>query len=371
MQLFNGNEKIELAKEKNKIQVRLSKTQYVSDALPVIRKYVDAQETDDTLLVTLELPEKAISFSEQTLISKTRVEKLQLADKVRQLTAFIGKYQIPFIHPNNLYLDGERLFVVYSGLQDILAPKENDATLFLKNMKALILSIFNQKSSYEKLLEGGSALNDKFSQSIVNAKNPEELFSIVRNELVETQEKVRATKQLVSKKRYQMYRFAGVFAIVIALVSVIFLYRSTKSAEKQSAIIEAQTSFMTNNYAKTQGDLEKYEPQDLTKSAKYILAVSSVNLSDLTATQKQTILNNISIKTDNNTLNYWVYIGRGNFDKALNLAQNLGDEQLTLLSYTDLYQATKLNDKMDGAKKQKLLADYKKQIEELTAKLGQ
>ena len=26
MQLFNGNEKIELAKEKNKIQVRLSKT---------------------------------------------------------------------------------------------------------------------------------------------------------------------------------------------------------------------------------------------------------------------------------------------------------------------------------------------------------
>lgn len=92
MQLFNGNEKIELAKEKNKIQVRLSKTQYVSDALPVIRKYVDAQETDDTLLVTLELPEKAISFSEQTLISKTRVEKLQLADKVSELEFVVYQF---------------------------------------------------------------------------------------------------------------------------------------------------------------------------------------------------------------------------------------------------------------------------------------
>ncbi|ATC61495.1 type VII secretion protein EssB/YukC [Lactococcus raffinolactis] len=133
------------------------------------------------------------------------------------------KYQIPFIHPNNLYLDGERLFVVYSGLQDILAPKENDATLFLKNMKALILSIFNQKSSYEKLLEGGSALNDKFSQSIVNAKNPEELFSIVRNELVETQEKVRATKQLVSKKRYQMKEIKYITLLEIVLIIMLLI----------------------------------------------------------------------------------------------------------------------------------------------------
>ena len=63
-------------------------------------------------------------------------------------------------------------------------------------------------------------------------------------------------------------------------------------------------------------------------------------------------------------------MGRGEFEKALNLAQNLGDEQLTLLAYTDLYQATKLNDKMAGAKKQKRLADYSKQIDELTKKLG-
>jgi uncharacterized membrane protein YukC len=43
-------------------------------------------------------------------------------------------------------------------------------------------------------------------------------------------------------------------------------------------------------------------------------------------------------------------MGRGHFE-ALNLAQNLGDDQLTLLAYTDLYQATKLN-KMAGDKKQ-------------------
>ena len=95
-----------------------------------------------------------------------------------------------------------------------------------------------------------------------------------------------------------------------------------------------------------------------------------MNLADLTSAQKQTILNTLSIKTDDNTLNYWVNMGRGHFEEALNLAQNLGDDQLTLLAYTDLYQATKLNTKMAGEKKQKLLQEYTKQIEELTKKLG-
>ena len=51
------------------------------------------------------------------------------------------------------------------------------------------------------------------------------------------------------------------------------------------------------------------------------------------------------------------------------LAQNLGDDQLILLAYTNLYQLTKLDSKMDGAEKQKLLADYTKEIENLQEKL--
>lgn len=165
-------------------------------------------------------------------------------------------------------------------------------------------------------------------------------------------------------------RVFGVLAFVFALIMGFFFYQYKTSNDKSEAIVAAQTSFITNNYAKTQTDLEKYTPASLPKSAKYILAVSSVNLADLTSAQKQTILNTLSIKTDDNTLNYWVNMGRGHFEEALNLAQNLGDDQLTLLAYTDLYQATKLNTKMAGEKKQKLLQEYTKQIEELTKKLG-
>ncbi|GFH43465.1 hypothetical protein Hs30E_20160 [Lactococcus hodotermopsidis] len=370
MQLFNGKEKIELINENNKVQVWLEKTQYDNDSLSVIQKYVQAEEVDEKLLITYDLPKTAIPFGLHVADSQTKLDKLLLADKVSQLVDLTGKYAIPFIHPNTVYLDGERLFVVYSGLEDMLAPAVESSDLFLKNVKALILSIFNQKLSYEKLLEGSSALNDKFLRTLVKATTTEEVFELVRKELAATQEKISHTKQLVSRRGFQTYRFVGTFAIIVALVLSGFLYHFLQVNQKQTAIIKAQTSFMTNNYAQTQTDLEKYKPKDLTKSAKYVLAISSINLTDLTAAQKQAILNNISIKSDNNTLDYWVYVGRGKFEAALNLAQNLGDDQLTLLAYTDLYQATKLNNKMDGAKKQKLLDDYSKQIDELTEKLG-
>lgn len=370
MKLFNGKEYLEFVKKDKKIQVILDKTQYNSDSMAIIREYLQVEMLEDTLGIIYELPEGAVAFTQSVQNAKTRLEKLQLADKVSQLVTLVNRYQIPYIHPENLYLSGEHLFVVHSGLEEIVSPIHHDDALFLRNLKALVLSLFNSKLSYEKILEGSPALSDKFLQLITQAEDTEALFSFIRQELMLTESKIRATKRLVSRNTYQFYRIFGVLALLVAIGTIFLGYRISNANKKQAAIIEAQTSFMTNNYAKTQTDLEKYAPKDLTKSAKYILAVSSINLSDLTATQKQAVLNNISIKSDDNTLNYWLYVGRGEFEQALNLAQNLGDEQLTLLAYTDLYQATKLNDKMDGAKKQKLLSDYSKQIEELTKKLG-
>jgi uncharacterized membrane protein YukC len=65
-----------------------------------------------------------------------------------------------------------------------------------------------------------------------------------------------------------------------------------------------------------------------------------------------------------------VYTGRGDFAHALNLAQNLGDDQLTLLAYINQYQVAKLDGSMDGATKQKTLSDLEKKINDLTAKVS-
>lgn len=370
MQIFDGKETIDLTRSGDTVQVRLLKTQYDESSLPVIQEYVLIEEAEEGLWITYQLPANAASFGETAGKRRTRLERLQLTEKLGFLVEHTGNYRIPYIHPDNLFLNGEGLHVVHSGLQTILAPTDFDAPLFLKNYKALVLFVFHQKLAYEKLLNGDRSLNDAFSKNVNRAETPAELSAFLSTELAKEREKIGSTKRLVSRGKYSFYRFVGIFALLFAIVSSGFLAYFFLNNQKQEAIITAQTSFMTNNYAQAQSDLKEYSPDELPKAARYVLAVSSIHLTDLTGTQKQTVLNNISIKSDDNTLNYWVYMGRGMFDKALDLAQNLGDDQLTLLAYTDLYQAAKLNSQMDGAKKQKLLDDYTKQIQELTEKLG-
>lgn len=56
--------------------------------------------------------------------------------------------------------------------------------------------------------------------------------------------------------------------------------------------------------------------------------------------------------------------------ERLEIAQNIGDDQLILHAYTKLDDATKANSTMSGAKKQKQLKEYQKAIDTYTAKVG-
>lgn len=256
-------------------------------------------------------------------------------------------------------------------MREVLVPMETDASLFLSQYKALVLSVLNPKISYENLVNGETSLKDKLSQAIASSYSLEEVHRLVEIELIKEKQKDETALVKVSKARYSFFKYAGSVALVaaIAMGTLTFIDRTT-TIPKQQAVTKAQADFITNHYDKTLDDLKDYQPDQLSKDARFVLASSSIHLADLSQTQKSAVLNNISSTTDDNTLNYWIYQGRGEFEKSLNLAKNIGDDQLTLLAYTDLYQATKLNSAMDGDEKQKKLEEYNKQIQELSKSLG-
>jgi type VII secretion protein EssB len=370
MKVSNGTDSLELERNKAHLQVRLLSTQLKREALTELPENVTAQEEDETWLLTYIIPEKAVTLARAIQKAKTRLDRLKLAQKLSNLADLNAQFNVPFLHPENILFEGERLFVVHFGLSDLMAPMALTSEEFLNSYKALIFNIFNPKNSFDVFVSGTNTVNDKFSQSLKQFENIPEVMAFIDQERQKESQKVSQKLMPVSKGRYRFFKYSGLLAIVAALVLGWFTYSYSSKSQKQTAVITAQTDFLTNNYAQTQTDLQSYSPADLPKSARYILAVSAVNLSDLTMTQKQNILNNISTKSDDNTLNYWLYTGRGNFNKALNLAQNLGDNQLTLLAYTNLYDATKLNSTMSGSKKQQLLDNYNKEIQSLTKSLG-
>lgn len=352
------------------LRVDVSKNGYDEASLEVILRYVDARETDTGLTFDYALTAGEISFRDAVNRAVTRRDRLALAQKLVACVSYRGGFRVPVIHPDNLYLNGELLRVVHCGLQGMLAPMSFDETLFLRSLQAMVLQVFRPKLAFEDILDGAKGLRDRFSTSVWQTTTTDELFTFIDAQLKAEQAEVAATQVSVSKRRYAGYRLLGVLGMIAGMAAGVFAWQAESQNRLQTAVVAAQARFIAGDYAGSLGALEDYTAASLPASAKYVLAVSSINLDDLTAAQKQAILNNVSEKSDDVTLNYWIAIGRGEFEHALDLAQNLGDDQLTLLAYTDLYQATKLNTQMPGGKKQELLDEYAKAIDELTAKLA-
>lgn len=374
MRVFDGRETLEFERTGETVRVLLAGAQIRMDSVDIVRHHVTlAEEVPEQFqaVVTYRVPAAARTLRQAASAARTRLEKLQTAQKLAALRPLAGKFRIPFLHPENIVITGAGVSVTHSGLVGILAPMAFDDALFLKGYKALVLSILHPRLPFEKLIDGTATLKDDFSKRVTSFTTVDDIAAFVDREVAEEASKAARETVSVRKLRYRLTTVLAAVAVVAASVSGWWAYESVVVAQpRQEAIITAQSDFLTSDYAQTLKDLQEYGPNDLPKSARYVLAVSSIKLTKLTAVQKQSVLNNISTKTDDNTLDYWIHLARGDLDTALNLAQNLGDDQLTLLAYTDLYEATKLDTSMEGARKQKLLDEYAKKIEELTARLG-
>ncbi|WP_158861879.1 type VII secretion protein EssB [Leifsonia sp. AG29] len=362
--------RLEFHADKGVLRVAIPKGGYDAECLDVIARYADATETDTGLVLAYPIRDEELSFREAVRRTTSRLDRLTLAQRLAACVPSQGGFRVPAIHPDNIYVHGDTPRVVHWGLERILAPDAFDADLVLRSLKAMVLQIFRPNLAFEHLLDGGRALRDPFSASIWEAAGPGALLTFLDEQLRAERAGAAATRVSVPKRRYSWYRGLGVTGVALGLAAGVFAWQAESRNRLSSSVIAAQAHFVANDFAGALTALEGYQAGSLPASAKYVLAVSSIQLDDLTTTQKQAILNTISAKSDDVTLSYWIAVGRGEFEQALDFAQNLGDDQLTLLAYTDLYHATELDTRMAGEKKQQRLEEYAKAIDDLTAKLA-
>jgi type VII secretion protein EssB len=370
MRVSNGSTGLDLERGEGVVRVRLESTQYEQAALDELPEGVGVSHEDEGCVLAYPVARGAQSLADCVRQARTRLDRLRLAQKLAGLAALSGRLRIPFLHPENIMVDGQHVFVVHYGLYHLMAPQELTEQDFLGSYKALVINVFSPKDSFESLLSGSGALTDGLIQSVNACGSVQDIITLIDGEAMREASETNRRLVLVPRRWYRVLQIVGVLALVCALVLGWFTFSYHAANGRQTAIINAQTDFLTHDYAQTQADLQGYAVRQLPKSARYVLAVSGVNLSDLTATQKQAVLDTLSTKSDDNTVNYWVCMGRGDFTGALNLAQNLGDDQLTLYAYINLYESTKLNTTMNGATKQKLLDQYNQKIRSLSKSLG-
>ena len=252
-----------------------------------------------------------------------------------------------------------------------MEPIPYTSETFLMTYKALIVSILRPKLDFELLVNGIAAISDSLVQDIVACESYDDVIKYIHEAYDKAYQEEKKKKIAVSKLTWRILSIGiGIFSVATITLGVLAAYYHFWSNPIQKATINAQSHFINKQYDSVADDLQGVAVNRLSKEAKFVLASAYVRLDNLSEEQKSSVLNTITPSSEDNLLDYWIYLGKGDYKKSLDLAQNIGDDQLTLHAYTNLYEQTREDKNMNGAEKQKKLGEYRKEIEELSKKLG-
>ena len=367
-------DKIEIKHSEEKVKVILSPNQFSRLKIDTIENYVDATVTlEDNGYLTLLYKKPELSYSLKDLIAEdlSEVKRLELAQKMESISFSEHNFKIPFIHPKNIFLQGSVVKILYFGLEGIMEPIPYTSETFLMTYKALIVSILRPKLDFELLVNGIAAISDSLVQDIVACESYDDVIKYIHEAYDKAYQEEKKKKIAVSKLTWRILSIGiGIFSVATITLGVVAAYYHFWSNPIQKATINAQSHFINKQYDSVADDLQGVAVNRLSKEAKFVLASAYVRLDNLSEEQKSSVLNTITPSSEDNLLDYWIYLGKGDYKKSLDLAQNIGDDQLTLHAYTNLYEQTREDKNMNGAEKQKKLGEYRKEIEELSKKLG-
>ena len=96
----------------------------------------------------------------------------------------------------------------------------------------------------------------------------------------------------------------------------------------------------------------------------YELAYSSVTNERLDEEQKENVLSNITLQTDADYLKYWIYLGRGEAENAVDIARAMEDGELITYGLLKLREEVKADKDLTGEEMQEKLNEIDQEVEE-------
>ncbi|HFI0037068.1 TPA: type VII secretion protein EssB [Streptococcus suis] len=354
--------------------------------LDVKRSDVATQELSDLLLLDLHHPQflqQEMTVDEDTvhftyhldafgqtfedMKEKEVSEKLRLSLNVLELKQALKLPITFFVHPSSVFItkDG-RAKLAYRAIPEKMVPQTLDATDLLKQLKSYILALFTEHD-FMDLYNGALDVVPvpEFLDTIRKAEDMDSLEGLLQGYFQDKLEEEKATLTRVSRSKHRLYRYATIWLsalaglLVLPLIYLVFMHNPFK--EK---MLDADTAFIKVDYPGVISELERVEVSSLPYTQKYTLAYAYIQGFDLSNEQRSVILNNVTLKSDEQYLDYWIEIGRGNSQEALDLAKRLDDSDLILYALYQQMEQVRENTTLSGEEREtsldELKAEYQK-----------
>lgn len=128
-------------------------------------------------------------------------------------------------------------------------------------------------------------------------------------------------------------------------------------------MLDADTAFIKVDYSAVISELKNVDVDDLPYTQKYELAYSYIKSLDFSEDKEKVIMNNVTLKTEELYLEYWIEIGRGNADDALDIAKRLDDSDLILYAIAQEMENVRNDDSLSGSDRESQLDDLQSEYD--------
>ena len=308
-----------------------------------------------------------------------KFKDLTIEEKLRNLIS-IGllydelknsKYTYELTPYNLIFTINGAVKILNRGIKGQIIPYENISNEdFLNSYKCMIISLLDLKTYYEALKNGKLQFykGNLFCENIRQAETIDEVLKLLKERYLNEKQENQEEYYRVNKKSFKKWKISSI-VFILATVSLIIalLYLSFFSLRIQNNISSMRLSFIQKDYSNVISLSKNQNSKSLSQEDKYIVAYSVIMTEPLTDKQKNE-LSNISMKSNEEYLRYWVLIGQANIDEAINVASFLDDPQLIMYGITKKIDEIKSNPKLSAEERTEKINGYKTKLEELKKK---
>ncbi|AEH52957.1 type VII secretion protein EssB [Heyndrickxia coagulans] len=341
------------------------------------------EETMDLFLpVTVEEGEDVFTFSFQieglnpweNAMRLSRSEKLRLLHNLARFRKCFDTRFICFFHPQNLVFDENLMpFCLYRGIRGVLPPYEQNEDEYLYRYKCLAVALFSKKYTYDELYAGSleHVKETEFERRVAGMEDAGELAAFLYEQYLLEKKAAERTMQTVPKKQFRLFkRLSYAMMAACILLAIPLIYFAFMKFPFQQHLLAAHHDFLSENYSGVISDLNDMNPEKLPAAGKYVLAYSYVKTENMDDEAKTNVMNNISLKSDPDYLLYWIYNGRGNLNKSLDLALYMNDPVLIVYAYLKKEEQAQNDPHLSGAEREAKVAQYEEKAQSYAKKYG-
>lgn len=336
--------------------------------------FIDADVTElkDSYQIHYNLSEHTIPFENIKTFSKN--EKLRYLLNISKLQNISNTRYTFNLSAEELYFTKDGLPLVKTrGLKNVVAPLPLSEEEFLTRYKALVIHAFNQKTSFEALVEGNLDLHKgtPFENKIIETKSLAELQAFLNDQYDKQQKDYTQNFTYVRKKRYSIFKWLAITVSVITIGLIAFLAYIYFSVMKTNEQVEnGYQSYVKADYTQVLNDYKDLNGKKLDKEALYIYATSYIetNKQGLEKEKKENLLNNVTPNSNKDYLLYWVELGQGHLDEALNIATYLDDNDIMKLALINKLSDIKNNPDLSNDKRSEETKKYNDKLQDILDK---